>query len=166
MTGSGSTLNSKERPDPQFIGDKVRRVIVIRRNLNGELAARGERIGPSAQDADVVGHPLQTCVREHEVDVARRCPATDVAEFEPKQVTRMRFGVAQHRRRRIDSERDGCTKPNGGSRRQLTGTAAEIDHTGDRSSDEIDKVPEGLGPLGRKPAVLLGVPVGRLLLWP
>ena len=75
---------------------------------------------PAGDHADVVGHPLQAGVGEHEVVVAVRRPGRQVAVLEAQPRPGVLRGGGQHRRRRVDADHVADVEPLGERGGQLT----------------------------------------------
>jgi thiopeptide-type bacteriocin biosynthesis protein len=140
-------------------GDPVRGVISMRRHLDRELAALGERVGKAAQELGVAGQPVQRGVGEEQVVVARRAQVGDVLAAEAEAVAGEGPAAGQHGLGAVDA--DGLLRLQVAVQvaGQLTGAAAEIGDAHARGLlDQLEQVEEGLGSLCLEALVLLWVP--------
>ncbi len=80
----------------------VRRGIVVRRDLDGEPAARRDETGKAREQRVVAVEPLQRRVRVEDVDRLARVPFGDVG-LDPGVRMRRRAGAVQHLRRVVDA---------------------------------------------------------------
>ncbi len=112
-------------------------------------------------DLELVGHPLERCIRRDQIDWLGRPPRGDVAEFVHGAGRRVvTFGAFDHLRRRVDAE-EVCLRP---ARPQypaeIARSATEVDDRAWVDGHAGDQVDEW-------PAALVGVPEvrGRVPLW-
>ena len=111
--------------------------------LQSERASVGEVVEQSVDDVEVVGHPLEHRVGDHQVDRPVRRPLRDVGGV----VVGMRIGVVadraiDHLRRIVDAQdlrrRPACPKVLG----EMTRSATQVDHrqrVGRDLCDEVEK---------------------------
>jgi len=146
----------------QRVGHRVRRHVCVGRHLHRDLAAGRQRRDPLAKHRCVIGNPLQAGAGEHQIDIAGRRPAADVALVELHAGIGVFVRGCQHRRRVVEPEHSLDVERTSRKSGQLTGAAAEIDRRADRPRpDQREQIVERLGTLGSELAVLLGVPVSH-----
>ena len=110
----------------------------------------------------MVGDPVESGVREHEIERFLRRKLGDIAALEGDSAARMSRRLFEHRGGRIDPERRRGANALVQDAGQRARAAAEVHRTPARDRcDEGEQVLERPPPLGREPRVQLGVPAVR-----
>ena len=110
----------------------------------------------------MIGYPLETRGGEHQVVIAVRGPRRDVTGLERHAGAGMFAGRGEHVRRIVDAGDVTDRELPGRQRRQLAGTATEVDRPTDRIRSELrQQIVKRLRALGGEPTVLLRVPCLR-----
>src|SRR5262245_39886365 len=96
----------------QFLGDAMRRLIVLRGDLERVLACRGGRIGQAGEERSVVLHPVERRVREDQIEGAAVAgKRLDRPDIKGETWRRVLAALFEHSARSVDAHRLSRVKP-------------------------------------------------------
>ena len=150
----------------QLVQQPVSRVVEVARHLNGQYAVWGKQAEEVGKDAGVVGHPLQSGVRDNAIKLALGLPGGQVGlnEMQPG-LGRELAGLFQHVGGIVNAVDRGLRPARTQGPGQRAGTAAQVGRRVDLvvARDAADEVEKGPRAFAAEALVLLGDPSGSCL---